>query len=192
MLLQRQRDPLQKAVHPPGLGDLLLGGASSGPLPQWRCLRLAGATDARARAGPWHEGGLASRDTDLRQRHRSQYQHSRAKAAAAVARLAWDRLPTRAASGSAENDSTQVPITAFSWCPCSRWVCRCRWWCRRSPWRRRCRERFSRAQEEPPAPDPVPESVGGWQEGPCPPSTAHKVAARRSPRVPAVQLPGTT
>jgi hypothetical protein len=57
MLLQRQRDPLQKAVHPPGLGDLLLGGASSGPLPQWRCLRLAGVTDARARAGPWHEGG---------------------------------------------------------------------------------------------------------------------------------------
>jgi hypothetical protein len=33
------------------------GGASSGPLPQWRCLRLAGVTDARARAGPWHEGG---------------------------------------------------------------------------------------------------------------------------------------
>ena len=33
------------------------GGSSSGPLPQWRCLRLANVRDARARAGPWHEGG---------------------------------------------------------------------------------------------------------------------------------------
>ena len=33
------------------------GGASSGPLPQWRCLRLAHVRDARARSGPWHEGG---------------------------------------------------------------------------------------------------------------------------------------
>jgi hypothetical protein len=32
-------------------------GESSGPLPQWRCLRLAGVSDARARAGRWHEGG---------------------------------------------------------------------------------------------------------------------------------------
>jgi hypothetical protein len=32
------------------------GGSSSGPLPQWRCLRLANVRDARARSGPWHEG----------------------------------------------------------------------------------------------------------------------------------------
>jgi hypothetical protein len=33
------------------------GGQSSGKLPQWRCLRLANVRDARARTGPWHEGG---------------------------------------------------------------------------------------------------------------------------------------
>ena len=32
------------------------GGESSGPLPQWRCLRLANVRDARVRGGPWHEG----------------------------------------------------------------------------------------------------------------------------------------
>ena len=32
-------------------------GASSGKLPQWRCLRLSNVGDASARAGPWHEGG---------------------------------------------------------------------------------------------------------------------------------------
>lgn len=32
-------------------------GESSGPQPQWRCLRLANVRDARAREGPWHEGG---------------------------------------------------------------------------------------------------------------------------------------
>jgi hypothetical protein len=32
-------------------------GASSGRLPQWRCLRLANVGDARARTGRWHEGG---------------------------------------------------------------------------------------------------------------------------------------
>jgi hypothetical protein len=32
-------------------------GESSGPLPQWRCLRLANVRDARARDGRWHEGG---------------------------------------------------------------------------------------------------------------------------------------
>ena len=32
-------------------------GESSGPLPQWRCLRLANVKDARARPGRWHEGG---------------------------------------------------------------------------------------------------------------------------------------
>lgn len=31
-------------------------GDSSGPLPQWRCLRLANVSDARARGGHWHEG----------------------------------------------------------------------------------------------------------------------------------------
>ena len=33
------------------------GGDSSGPLPQWRCLRLAGVKDARMRNGSWHVGG---------------------------------------------------------------------------------------------------------------------------------------
>ncbi len=32
-------------------------GESSGPLPQWRCLRLANVRDARMRRGHWHEGG---------------------------------------------------------------------------------------------------------------------------------------
>ena len=32
-------------------------GTSSGKLPQWRCLKLANITDARARVGRWHEGG---------------------------------------------------------------------------------------------------------------------------------------
>ena len=31
---------------------------SSGPLPQWRCLRLANVKNARTRGGRWHEGGL--------------------------------------------------------------------------------------------------------------------------------------
>jgi hypothetical protein len=31
-------------------------GSSSGPLPQWRCLRIANVRNARARVGPWHEG----------------------------------------------------------------------------------------------------------------------------------------
>lgn len=33
------------------------GGESSGELPQWRCLKLARVQNARARVGPWHEGG---------------------------------------------------------------------------------------------------------------------------------------
>ena len=33
------------------------GGESSGPLPQWRCLRLMNVRDARTRHGRWHEGG---------------------------------------------------------------------------------------------------------------------------------------
>jgi hypothetical protein len=32
-------------------------GESSGPLPQWRCLRLAGVSDVRTRDGSWHAGG---------------------------------------------------------------------------------------------------------------------------------------
>lgn len=32
-------------------------GESSGPLPQWRCLKLANVSAARARSGRWHEGG---------------------------------------------------------------------------------------------------------------------------------------
>jgi hypothetical protein len=32
-------------------------GESSGPLPQWRCLKLAEVSDARLRTGRWHEGG---------------------------------------------------------------------------------------------------------------------------------------
>jgi hypothetical protein len=32
-------------------------GESSGPLPQWRCLKLAAVRDARARDGRWHAGG---------------------------------------------------------------------------------------------------------------------------------------
>jgi hypothetical protein len=33
------------------------GGESSGPLPQWRCLKLANISNARMREGHWHEGG---------------------------------------------------------------------------------------------------------------------------------------
>jgi hypothetical protein len=32
-------------------------GESSGPLPQWRCLKLANVRGARAREGRWHAGG---------------------------------------------------------------------------------------------------------------------------------------
>src|SRR6201996_1196955 len=32
-------------------------GDSSGPLPQWRCLRLAEVKDAKMRDGRWHAGG---------------------------------------------------------------------------------------------------------------------------------------
>ncbi|MDE2379994.1 hypothetical protein [Bradyrhizobium sp.] len=32
-------------------------GQSRGPLPQWRCLRLANVRNARLRPGRWHEGG---------------------------------------------------------------------------------------------------------------------------------------
>jgi hypothetical protein len=32
-------------------------GESSGPLPQWRCLKLANVRNARARDGHWHAGG---------------------------------------------------------------------------------------------------------------------------------------
>ena len=31
-------------------------GESGGPLPQWRCLRLANVSQARARSGHWYEG----------------------------------------------------------------------------------------------------------------------------------------
>ena len=33
------------------------GGASSGPLPQWRCLKLTNVSNAGPREGRWHEGG---------------------------------------------------------------------------------------------------------------------------------------
>ena len=33
------------------------GGESSGPLPQWRCLKLANVRKARTRQGRWREGG---------------------------------------------------------------------------------------------------------------------------------------
>lgn len=32
------------------------GGDSSGPLPQWRCLKLVNVGEARSREGRWHEG----------------------------------------------------------------------------------------------------------------------------------------
>ncbi|MGC0395280.1 MULTISPECIES: hypothetical protein [Bradyrhizobium] len=32
-------------------------GESTGSLPQWRCLKLANVSGARARDGCWHEGG---------------------------------------------------------------------------------------------------------------------------------------
>ena len=32
-------------------------GESSGPLPQWRCLKLANVKHARVRQGRWHAGG---------------------------------------------------------------------------------------------------------------------------------------
>jgi hypothetical protein len=32
-------------------------GESSGPLPEWRCLKLANVREAKARNGSWHEGG---------------------------------------------------------------------------------------------------------------------------------------
>ena len=32
------------------------GGESSGPLPQWRCLKPANVSNVRTRSGRWHEG----------------------------------------------------------------------------------------------------------------------------------------
>ena len=32
-------------------------GESSGPLPQWRCLKLANVSNTHTRQGPWQEGG---------------------------------------------------------------------------------------------------------------------------------------
>ena len=37
-------------------------GESSGPLPQWRCLKLANVGSARARDDRWHEGSLHRTD----------------------------------------------------------------------------------------------------------------------------------
>ena len=51
-------------------------GESSGPLPQWRCLKLAGVSKARPRSGRWHEGS-----SHLRQRHRPRHQRSRPQTA---------------------------------------------------------------------------------------------------------------
>jgi hypothetical protein len=48
----------------------------SGPLPQWRCLKLDNVSDA-----------------DLRERYRPRYQHSRAKAALRRRRAGWIDLP---------------------------------------------------------------------------------------------------
>jgi len=56
------------------------GGESSGPLPQWRCLKLSNVSNARAR-GPLARRRLASDDADLRQRYRSRHQRSRPQAA---------------------------------------------------------------------------------------------------------------
>jgi len=56
------------------------GGESSGPLPQWRCLKLSNVSNARAR-GPLARRRLASDDADLRQRYRSRHPCSRAEAA---------------------------------------------------------------------------------------------------------------
>ena len=48
-------------------------GESSGPLPQWRCLKLGNVSDARPREGRWHEGsshqttqaGVSDLDLDI-------------------------------------------------------------------------------------------------------------------------------
>ncbi|MGY2906476.1 hypothetical protein [Bradyrhizobium sp. URHC0002] len=56
------------------------GGESSGPLPQWRCLKLANIRSAPHACGPLARRRLASDDADLRQRHRYRHQRSRAKA----------------------------------------------------------------------------------------------------------------
>jgi hypothetical protein len=37
-------------------------GESSGPLPQWRCLRLTNVRQPRARNGRWYEGGSHSKE----------------------------------------------------------------------------------------------------------------------------------
>jgi predicted DNA-binding transcriptional regulator YafY len=63
------------------------GGDSSGPLPQWRCLRLAEVRDARMRDGRWHAGGSQD-DAEMRQHGRSRYQRSCAEVAVGVRRAA--------------------------------------------------------------------------------------------------------
>jgi hypothetical protein len=58
-------------------------GESSGPLPQWRCLRLRNVTQARARAGRVARGQLAPHRADLRQHHRFRRERACAQAAKA-------------------------------------------------------------------------------------------------------------
>jgi hypothetical protein len=56
-------------------------GESGGKLPQWRCLKIANVSDARARNGRWHEGCSQQDDAEVRDQDRSRYQHSRAQVA---------------------------------------------------------------------------------------------------------------
>ena len=70
------------------------GGESSGPLPQWRCLKLANVSNARPREGRWHEGGshqttqtcVSDIDLDI-----NVHVRKRGKANAAVAGTQSDR-----------------------------------------------------------------------------------------------------
>ena len=54
--------PLTATEATPARGEEVVlawqfGGESSGPLPQWRCLKLANISNAHMREGPWHAGG---------------------------------------------------------------------------------------------------------------------------------------
>jgi hypothetical protein len=58
----RAREPCPHIIGTSKRGEEVVlawqfAGESSGPLPQWRCLKLSNVSRARAREGRWHEGG---------------------------------------------------------------------------------------------------------------------------------------
>ena len=95
------------------------GGESSGPLPQWRCLKLANVSNARARDGRWHEGG-----SHRRRRPASAISISTSTSTFASCGTRGDRANknAQAASAGLTRFAISAPFsrstTPMSYCPC--------------------------------------------------------------------------